>query len=60
MSVELITEPQRYIGLSTDDWHENAPEGSTLHLVDTGETYIFHNGMWEYDLRLITALGMAS
>ena len=30
--------------------------GSTLHLVDTGEEYIFHNDMWVPDSRLETAL----
>jgi hypothetical protein len=28
-------------------------EGSTFHFVDTGERSIFHNGMWEEDLRWI-------
>jgi len=31
-------------------------EGSTCHYVDTGEVYMFHNGMWAKDLRLINAL----
>jgi hypothetical protein len=26
-------------------------EGTTLLFVDTGEEYIFYNGMWEMDLR---------
>ena len=25
--------------------------GSTLHFVDTGEEYVFFNGMWEQDFR---------
>lgn len=32
------------------------PEGSTFHVVDTGEEYIFHNKMWVRDLRMINAL----
>ena len=32
---------------------ENAEvgEGTVLHFIDTGEEYIFHNNMWELDLR---------
>jgi len=45
-----------YIGLSTDDRPANVAEGSTYHAVDTGERWISHDGMWENDLRLETAL----
>ncbi len=34
----------------------DAPEGSTFHAVDTGAKYIFHDGGWAEDLRLIYAL----
>ena len=34
----------------------DAPEGSTFHAVDIGEQFIFHNGGWAEDLRLIYAL----
>ncbi len=34
----------------------DAQEGSTFHAVDTGAKYIFHNGGWVEDLRLIYAL----
>jgi len=39
-----------------DELPSSAPEGSTAHIVSTGETYIFHDGGWEQDLRLIYAL----
>lgn len=26
-------------------------EGSTVHYIDTGEEFIYHNGMWEPDRR---------
>jgi hypothetical protein len=32
------------------------PDGSTLHLVDTGECYVFHAGAWVPDLRLARAI----
>lgn len=41
---------------SDDKPSSGVPEGSMLHLVDTGEVYIYHNGMWVEDLRLIYAL----
>lgn len=31
-------------------------EGTTFHAVDTGAVYIYHNGGWVEDLRLIYAL----
>lgn len=58
MTVCLETTIQRWNGLSTDD-KPSSPEpaeGSTFHAVDTGDTFIFHNGMWEQDLRLYRAL----
>jgi len=59
MSVELITEAQHYNMVSSDEWPAAPPEGSTAHIVDTGELYIFHDGGWEPDRRLITALETA-
>jgi len=32
-----------------------APEGSTAHIIPTGEKYIMHDGMWTQDLSLIYA-----
>lgn len=32
------------------------PDGSTLHLVDTGERFVFHAGDWLPDLRAARAL----
>jgi hypothetical protein len=48
---------KRLQGLSTDDKPMDVSDGSTFHAIDTGEEYIFHDGMWEKDLRLIAALG---
>lgn len=56
MAVKLITTIQRFDGLSTDIKPTAPPEGSTYHSIDTGDEYIFHDGIWEQDLRLIMAL----
>jgi len=56
MSVKLVTTVQNFIGLSSDAKPTSPPEGSTLHIIDTGEQYIFFDGSWEPDLRLIYAL----
>lgn len=49
----------QFIGASSDV-KPNATEGATLHIIDTGEEYIFHDGMWMQDLRRIYALQQVS
>ena len=56
MTVKIIATIQRFHGLSTDTLPTDPPEGSTYHAVDTGEQYVFYDGMWEQDRRLIAAL----
>ena len=56
MAIKKIATIQRFQGLSTDAMPDNPPEGSTLHIIDTGEQYIFYDGGWEQDLRLIYAI----
>ncbi len=57
MSVCIETTIKRWIGHSSDEKPStDVPEGSTFHMIDTGEIYIYHNGMWAEDLRLIYAL----
>lgn len=58
MTVCLETTIQRWNGLSTDEKPSpsDVKEGSTYHAIDTGEEFIFHNGMWEQDLREIRAI----
>ena len=56
MTIKLETNIQRFNGVSSDAKPDSPPEGSTFHNVDTGERFIFHNDMWEDDLRLIYAL----
>jgi len=47
-------------GSSADVKPDEAAEGSTFHAVDTGEEFIFHDGMWVQDLRRINAIKMAA
>lgn len=57
MAEKLIATIKRWHGLSTDDKPlADVPEGSTFHDVDTGEQWIFYDGTWERDLRMIHAL----
>lgn len=50
-------DPSAYQAMSTDVWPtENVQDGSSLHCIDKGEMYVFHNGTWEVDLRLDTTL----
>lgn len=57
MTVILQTKIAHYNVLSSDAWPEsNIVEGATLHVIDTGEEYIYHDETWETDLRRINAL----
>jgi hypothetical protein len=52
MTTKLETTITRWTGVSSDiKPSSGVPEGSTYHYIDTGEKYIYHNGMWEDDLR---------
>jgi len=59
MAIKKTATIQTFQGLSTDDKPTSPPEGSTYHAVDTGEQFVFYDGMWELDLRLTTALEIA-
>lgn len=55
--MELIEEYRVSHWLVTSDEDKpTAASGSTLHVVDTGEEYIYFNGGWQQDLRRIYAL----
>lgn len=57
MTISMVATIKRWQGLSTDDKPlTDVPEGSTFHVIDTGDQYIFHQDMWEVDLRLTAAL----
>ena len=52
MAIKLETKRNRWNGISSDiKPSSGVPEGSTFHYIDTGEEFIFHNDMWEDDLR---------
>lgn len=56
MAITLVATIQQFQGVSTDEKPASPPEGSTLHLVDTGEQLVYYDGMWEEDLRMIAAM----
>ena len=52
MTVAFVGTIKRWQGHSDDIKPvDDVPEGSTFHNVDTGETFVFHLGVWEPDLR---------
>lgn len=55
-----IIEVQKYQGFSSELKPENPGEGSEYHVIDTGEEFVFFNGMWEQDLRRINAIQKAA
>lgn len=60
MAITLIATIKSYQCLSSDDkpTPSEQPEGSKLHVINTGEKYIIHDGAWVPDLSLIYALSM--
>ena len=60
MAVKMIHQfAKAYQGWSTDTKPEHPEEGSIFHCVDTGEEYVFYDGMWEQDMRRIHAARVA-
>jgi len=61
MAKQLISEDRKWMCLSSDPLEtDNVGEGSEIHIVDTGEEYIFFDGTWVPDLRLINAIKAAN
>lgn len=57
MALGFVATIKRWQGLSSDAKPStDVPEGSTFHVIDLGEEYIYVDGTWERDLRMITAL----
>jgi hypothetical protein len=50
MAVQIVRGKHEYQCLSSDT-KPVAPEGSTLHIVDTGEELVIHEEIWVPDLR---------
>jgi len=59
MPYEIAKDVQNYIGLSTEDKPTVVSNGSTLHLVDTGEEFVSFEDMWVLDLRRARAIKLA-
>lgn len=54
MAVKFVSKIYKWNGISSDiKPTSGVQEGSTFHYIDTGEEFIFHNGMWEDDLRYV-------
>ena len=61
MAVKLVSpQAKPYQALSSDEWPEHPEEGSTLHVIDTGEVYVFYDDTWEPDYRRIYAMRLAN
>lgn len=58
MAYKHVVNPEQLQCLSSDT-HIQASEGSTLHVVDTGEELVFHDGDWVPDLRRARAIKTA-
>jgi hypothetical protein len=57
MALKVIATIQNFQKDSSDTFPDTAvKEGSTCHNVDTGETYVYYDGTWEQDLRLVYAI----
>jgi hypothetical protein len=47
MAVKLISHKQiAYQAWSTDTWPTAPAEGSTLYVVDTGQSWVYFDGVW--------------
>lgn len=55
MAWKNIVDKAEYQCLSSDS-KPMGSDGSTLHIVDTGEVFIWHDGAWEEDRRLLSVL----
>lgn len=58
MATRPVVNDVDFQGLSTDV-KPSGPNGSTYHIIDTGEVLVCHEGIWSQDLRLIKALQQA-
>ena len=57
MTILQQTTINRFNVVSSDAFPDSGiREGSTIHVIDTGEEFIYHDGTWQQDLRRIFAL----
>jgi hypothetical protein len=61
MTVIRVQEYKKcFIGHSSDAKPTDVNDGAEFHVIDTGEEYVFFDGMWVQDLRKINAIKMAA
>ena len=61
MAKQLISSDRQWMCLSSDPLETAQVEnGEGMHIVDTGEQYVFFDGMWVPDRRLIYAVKAAN
>jgi hypothetical protein len=58
MSVKTISDKRDLQAFSTDAPIPIDTDGSTLHFVDTGATFVAHDGMWIVDQRMSWQLNL--
>lgn len=58
MAVKAVHEDVKFQGLSSDA-KPGGPNGSTFHVIDTGEVFVCHEGAWSLDLRQARAIKQA-
>lgn len=59
IKVKTDSEVRCYCGLSSDSKPVSTGEGTIFEEVNTGLTWVYHDGYWYEDLRLIYALSQA-
>lgn len=59
MGTRTVANPIELQGYSTND-KPSASDGSTYHILDTGEVLVAHEGDWVPDKRLAYALKLAA
>jgi len=52
--------PTRHWQILPSDVKPVGTDGSTVHIITTGETYVYHDGTWEPDRRVIYAIQQAN
>ena len=47
-----------FTGLSTDTKPMPAPQGAVYHSVDTGERWVYNEGMWAVDISTVKRINL--
>jgi len=57
--IKAVHQDVKLQGLSSDV-KPGGPNGATFHVIDTGEVYVCHEGVWSLDRRLAPSLQLAN